>query len=204
VVKVKNSVGDAIERYEAVNRVHISPIEGLLVVLISASADLFEILGALSATTGVGISIWLLAYVYGWCVSIALIFWSIFRSNVGFLKGRAIKLGVKRLLTIIIGSSVDGITGGVLPTRTVFLCIAIFLTNHFVKEEIKEITEIIEDIMHGHLRKVADISRYPHLVERFYRQLPNQISDILRQKKIDLQPTVRARAESIRVSERVV
>ncbi|MCX6702480.1 MAG: hypothetical protein NTW60_01260 [Candidatus Wolfebacteria bacterium] len=78
--------------------------EKIITITISVVADILEIIVFLEIATGVlGISIWLMSYIFGFCVSVALFMWSLFRGVNG-------SFFVKRILIILLGFILDEAT----------------------------------------------------------------------------------------------
>jgi len=101
----------------------ITPPEIIFSVLWSAFADIFEIVGGfVFSIPYVGWGIWLLAATFGVFTSAVIAIWLWFR---GGSFGAA-----KKLTTFILGALFDSLTTGILPIRTIALCLAIWMHNH--------------------------------------------------------------------------
>lgn len=112
----------------------ISLPEIILVVSIAALADTLEILAAMAlGVPVVGQVFFGASYIFGLCVSGILALWAL-------LKGTASSAYVKKMITVITGSTLDELTGGILPLRTITLIIAIMIHNRAEKVKQEKIT----------------------------------------------------------------
>lgn len=116
--------GSAEESEDSV--IHIPEI--ILIVMVALSADLAEILGFVVITIPiVGIVIFALLYFFGLLASGTVILWSFLRGGINT------KRSAKRIVTVLLSSSGDAVSGGVLPLRTVGIVVAIWLHNRDAK-----------------------------------------------------------------------
>lgn len=112
----------------------ISFVEGFLLILLAASADVAELVGSLlNIVPVIGQLAWFTSYIYGLFVSWIIIMWAALRGMGGvFFKRRLAILGG--------GTVIDALFGGFLPARTFFLILAIWLNNRMEQENVRLVT----------------------------------------------------------------
>lgn len=111
----------------------ISIAESVILVLIAASSDLFELLAAFAAAVPiVGWGVWALAFLFGLIASTIIFLWTFLRS----VKGNFVtRVAIKKIVTMALGTLIDAITGGVLPLRTAALLLVIWLHNRAAEKD---------------------------------------------------------------------
>lgn len=124
--------------------VKISLPESIIVVLLAASADAFEIVAALiAAVPVVGLVVWLMAFSFGIFVSVIIIIWSLLKGARGSF---VVKYATRRLIALIGGAILDALTGGILPMRTIVLIITIWLNNHFADKDLERVLSLLKKV----------------------------------------------------------
>ena len=137
------SIEDLESQQDESERAKISLPESLILLMLSASADIFEIIGFLAfGAFPVGTILWILSIAYGLFVSIVLIFWAFLRSVYGrFIVQRLVK---RKLIPLLIGFLFEAGTVTTLPARTISLAITIWLNNHFEENELQRIVGVLQ------------------------------------------------------------
>ena len=110
----------------------VSLVEGLLLLMLAATADLFEIVAGLT------IVLWLIGLVLGSLASGIIFMWAILRGGTGYL--------FWRVIITIAGWLLDILSLGILPIRTLALLLTIWVNNRDASKRIKEATNRIEEI----------------------------------------------------------
>lgn len=108
-------------------------VEGMLLLMVAAVADFFEIL------TGLSVVLWLVGLVFGLFASGIIFMWAILRGGEGYLVFR-------RIIINIAGWLFDAVLLGILPIRTIALLLTFWYNNRDAKKRIEEATTRIEEI----------------------------------------------------------
>lgn len=111
----------------------ISFIEALLLLMLAAAADLFEIVAGLTIVLSI------IGLIFGFFVSGIILMWAILRGGSGYLVFR-------RLIINIGGWLFDAAFLGILPIRTIALLLTIWVNNRDANKRIRETEERIEEI----------------------------------------------------------
>ena len=141
-IEVRTSGLEELEEQEfklrQAERDKIGLVEALLLLMLAAAADLFEIVAGLTVV------LWLIGLVFGFFVSGVILMWAILRGGSSYLVFR-------RIIITIGGWLLDAATLGILPIRTLALLLTIWYNNHDANKRIKEAMERIEEISKGSL-----------------------------------------------------
>lgn len=108
-------------------------VEGMLMLMVAATADFFEIL------TGLSVVLWLIGLIFGLFASGIIFMWAILRGGEGYLMFR-------RVIINIAGWFFDAALLGFLPIRTLALSLTIWVNNKDANKRLKEATEHIEEV----------------------------------------------------------
>ncbi|MBI2595054.1 MAG: hypothetical protein HYW38_02255 [Candidatus Colwellbacteria bacterium] len=111
----------------------IELVEALLLLMLAASADLFEIVAGLTVVLAI------IGLLFGFFVSGIIFMWAILRGGTGYLIFR-------RVIINVAGWLLDVFSLGILPIRTLALLLTIWYNNHDANRRIKEATGRIEEI----------------------------------------------------------
>ena len=110
----------------------ISLVETILLFMVAAAADIFEIIADLT------IVLWLFGLIVGSLASGIIFMWAILRGGTGYL--------FWRVIITIAGWLLDILSLGILPIRTLALLLTIWVNNRDASKRIKEATNRIEEI----------------------------------------------------------
>lgn len=111
----------------------ISLVEGLLLLMLAAAADLLEIVAGLTVVLAI------IGLFFGLLASGILILWARLRSGTSYLIFR-------RVIINLAGWFLDVAFLGILPIRTIALLLTIWINNRDANKRIKEATSRIEEI----------------------------------------------------------
>ncbi len=111
----------------------IGLVEALLLLMLAASADLFEIVAGLTVVLAI------IGLLFGFFVSGIIFMWAILRGGTGYLIFR-------RVIINVAGWLLDVFSLGILPIRTLALLLTIWYNNHDANRRIKEAMGRIEEI----------------------------------------------------------
>lgn len=111
----------------------IELVEALLLLMLAASADLFEIVAGLTVVLAI------IGLLFGFFVSGIIFMWAILRGGTGYLIFR-------RVIINVAGWLLDVFSLGILPIRTLALLLTIWYNNHDANRRIKEAMGRIEEI----------------------------------------------------------
>ncbi len=112
----------------------ISLVEGLLLLMLAATADLLEIVADLTVILAV------IGLIFGFFTSGIILLWSILRGGESYLVFR-------RVIITIAGWFLDAVFLGILPIRTLALLLTIWVNNRHASRRTKEATERIEQLL---------------------------------------------------------
>ena len=111
----------------------VSLVEGLLLLMLAATADLFEIVAGLT------IILWLIGLVLGSLASGIIFMWAILRGGQSYQVFR-------RVIITVGGWFFDIVLLGILPIRTLALLLTFWVNNRDANGRIKEATERIDEL----------------------------------------------------------
>ncbi|MDP2650521.1 MAG: hypothetical protein Q8P04_00250 [bacterium] len=111
----------------------VSLVEGLLLLMLAATADLFEIVAGLT------IILWLIGLVLGSLASGIIFMWAVLRGGESYLIFR-------RVIITVGGWLFDIVLLGILPIRTIALLLTFWINNRDANRRIKEATERIVNL----------------------------------------------------------
>lgn len=112
----------------------VSLVEGLLLLMLAVTADLFEIVAGLT------IVLWLIGLVLGSLASGIIFMWAILRGGPSYLVFR-------KVIITIGGWLLDIVLLGILPIRTLALLLTFWVNNRDASRRIKEATERIDELL---------------------------------------------------------
>ena len=112
----------------------VSLVEGLLLLMLAATADLFEIVAGLT------IVLWLIGLVLGSLASGIIVMWAILRGGQSYQVFR-------RVIITVAGWLLDIVFLGILPIRTLALLLTFWVNNRDANRRIKEATERIDELL---------------------------------------------------------
>lgn len=121
----------------------ISIAEIIILVLIAAPADAFEIAAAFTACVDF-CATYTFSLLIGALASTIIFLWSFLRSVHG---GFVTSLALKKVATIALGGALDLITGGALPLRTLTLLLVIWMHNRGAKKDADRLTAAMRRII---------------------------------------------------------
>jgi len=111
----------------------VSLVEGLLLLMLAVTADLFEIVAGLT------IVLWLIGLVLGSLASGIIFMWAILRGGPSYLVFR-------KVIITIGGWLLDIVLLGIFPIRTIALLLTFWINNRDADRRIKEATERIDEL----------------------------------------------------------
>ena len=111
----------------------VSLVEGLLLLMLAVTADLFEIVAGLT------IVLWLIGLVLGSLASGIIFMWAILRGGPSYLVFR-------KVIITIGGWLLDIVLLGIFPIRTIALLLTFWINNRDANRRIKEATERIDEL----------------------------------------------------------
>ncbi|MEX2033215.1 MAG: hypothetical protein WD889_01470 [Candidatus Colwellbacteria bacterium] len=112
----------------------VSLVEGLLLLMLAATADLFEMVAGLT------IVLWLIGLVLGSLASGIIFMWAILRGGQSYMVFR-------RVIITVGGWLLDIVFLGILPIRTLALLLTFWVNNRDANKRIEEADNRIEEIL---------------------------------------------------------
>lgn len=135
-IKISPALGELEEWEEKrrqAERDKIGLVEALLLLMLAAAADLFEIIAGLTIVLAI------IGVLFGFFVSGIIFIWAILRGGTSYLIFRRVAITVG-------GWLLDVLSLGILPIRTLALLLTIWYNNHDANKRIKEATAKIEEL----------------------------------------------------------
>lgn len=126
-------LAEAEQKKREAERDKISLVEMILLLMVAAAADFFEIIAGLS------IVLLIIGLFFGFLASSIIFLWAVLRGGTGYLIFR-------RIIITVGGWFLDVALLGIFPIRTIALILTFWINNHNANKRIKEATTKIEEI----------------------------------------------------------
>ncbi|MBI3088896.1 MAG: hypothetical protein HYY99_01420 [Candidatus Colwellbacteria bacterium] len=126
------------EKRRRAERDKVGLVEALLLLMLAATADVFEIIAGLTVV------LWIIGLILGLFVSGVIFMWAV-------LRGGSTYLIFRRVIITVGGWLLDAALLGILPIRTIALFLTIWINNRDASRRGREAIEKIEEISKGSL-----------------------------------------------------
>lgn len=136
-VKLSSNLGELEDqewKRRQAERDKVSLVEAILLLMVAATADVFEVIA--------GLTIFLLplGLIFGLLASGTIFMWAILRGGSGYLVFR-------RIIITIGGWFLDAVFLGILPIRTIALFLTFWVNNRDANRRLREAVERIEQLL---------------------------------------------------------